>query len=49
MGAFAVGLAEVDGLIDFAVGGRPGSAGNIHDHMIYQHNHTVKDVMRAMA
>ena len=36
VGTLAVGLAEVDGLINFAVGGRPGSPRYIHDHIIYQ-------------
>ena len=35
VGALAVGLAEVDGLIDFAIGGRPGSTRYIYDHIIY--------------
>ena len=34
--AVAVGLAEVDGLVDFAVGRRPGSARHIHVHIIKQ-------------
>jgi hypothetical protein len=28
--AVALGLAEIDGLVGFAVGGRPGSAGHVH-------------------
>jgi hypothetical protein len=36
VGALAVGLAEVDGLINFAVGGGPGSTRYIHDHIIYK-------------
>ena len=39
----AEGLAEVDGLINFAVGGRPGSPRYIHDHIIYKYDHFVKD------
>jgi hypothetical protein len=41
--ALAVRLAEVDGLINFAVGGRPGSPRYIHDHIIYKYDHFVKD------
>jgi hypothetical protein len=34
VGAVAEGLAEVDGSVGFAVGGGPGSAGDIHVHII---------------
>ena len=34
MGAVAVGLAEEDGGVDLAVGGGPGSTGDVHVHMI---------------
>ena len=34
VGAFAVGLPEVDGLVNFAVGGQPGSTRDMHDHII---------------
>ena len=33
--AIAIRLAEIDGFIGLAVGGGPGSAGNIHVHKIY--------------
>ncbi|PYT30085.1 MAG: hypothetical protein DMG57_09530, partial [Acidobacteria bacterium] len=39
VGAVAVGLAEEDGLVDFAVGGGPGGAGDVHVHMI-RHKHS---------
>src|SRR5947208_16302028 len=32
--AIAIGLAEMDGLIGVAVGGGPGSAGDVHVHII---------------
>ena len=35
VGALAVGLAEMDGLIGFAIGGRPESAGDVHVYIIY--------------
>ena len=41
--ALAVRLAEVDGLINFAVGGRPGSPRYIHDHIIYEYYHFAND------
>lgn len=34
MGAVAVGLAEVNGEVGFAVGGGPGGTGDLHDHHI---------------
>jgi hypothetical protein len=34
--AIAEGLAEVDGGVGFAVGGGPGGAGYMHDHIIHQ-------------
>ena len=34
VGAVAIGLAEVDGLVGFAVGGGPGGAGYVHVHII---------------
>ena len=43
VGALAVGLAEVDGLINFAVGGQPGSTRYIHDHILYENYHIVKE------
>ena len=33
--AIAIGLSEVDGFIGLAVGGGPGSAGDIHVHKIH--------------
>jgi hypothetical protein len=32
--ALAIGLAEVDGLVDLAVGRGPGGAGYVHDYII---------------
>ena len=32
--ALAVGLAEIDGVVDLAVGGGPGGAGDLHVHII---------------
>jgi hypothetical protein len=43
VGALAVGLAEVDGLLNFAVGGRPGSTRYIHDHIIHKNNQVIKE------
>ena len=34
--AIAIGLAEVDGFIGLAVGGGPGSPGDIHVHKIHE-------------
>jgi hypothetical protein len=34
----AEGFAEVDGLVGFAVGGGPASAGYVHVHTVKQHN-----------
>src|ERR1019366_2276973 len=39
VGPVAVGLAEVDGLVGFAVGGGPGGAGDVHVYIIRQNNH----------
>jgi len=36
--AVAEGLAEIDGLISFAVGGGPGGAGYVHVHIIIQYH-----------
>ena len=38
VGAVAIGLAEVDGLVGFAVGGGPGGAGDVHVHIIRHNN-----------
>jgi hypothetical protein len=43
VGAVAIGLAEVDGLVGFAVGGGPGGAGDIHVHIIKQKTLLYKD------
>jgi hypothetical protein len=33
--AVAIRLAEMNGLVGFAIGGRPGGAGHIHVHIIH--------------
>src|ERR1017187_7883399 len=40
--AVAVGLAEVDGLVNLAVGGGQGGAGDVHVHIIRQNNKKYK-------
>jgi hypothetical protein len=44
----AIGLAEVDGLVGFAVGGGPRGAGNIHVHIIRQNNLKFKHNIQIM-